>query len=248
MQQLVRTGGARVVNLDDLGDRSAAEADPDGFAAQYPRGLLAIDEIQRVPELLTSLRRQSIVTVAPGALSSRALPIFFRFVELRSRWLAAQRLFPLKVSVKTSSQVAALTSLPSHGRCLLAVCRPTTLALPAATISRLQQRRRSQKHAAEQAARGIAGYRATPSVFWLQTRPTSSASNTQIDWRRCSMSSRRGTLANLSPRASVARSMFQNDPFRHIFKRCAVCSLFGSFPAGQQHRQPRSVKPERCPH
>lgn len=27
MQQLVRTGGARVVNLDDLGDRSAAEAD-----------------------------------------------------------------------------------------------------------------------------------------------------------------------------------------------------------------------------
>lgn len=56
MHQLIRTHDARVVNLDDLGDRSAAEADPDGFAAQYPQGLLAIDEIQRVPELLISLK------------------------------------------------------------------------------------------------------------------------------------------------------------------------------------------------
>ncbi|WP_208322061.1 ATP-binding protein [Paramicrobacterium fandaimingii] len=56
MQQLIRNRDARVVNLDDLGDRSAAEADPDGFAAQYPQGLLAIDEIQRVPDLLTSLK------------------------------------------------------------------------------------------------------------------------------------------------------------------------------------------------
>lgn len=56
MQQLVQGRDARVVNLDDLGGRGAAESDPDGFAAQYPQGLLAIDEVQRVPELLTSLK------------------------------------------------------------------------------------------------------------------------------------------------------------------------------------------------
>ncbi|QIM16780.1 ATP-binding protein [Leucobacter insecticola] len=56
MQQLVQGRETRLVNLDNFGDRSAAQADPDGFASQYPQGLLAIDEIQRVPELLTSLK------------------------------------------------------------------------------------------------------------------------------------------------------------------------------------------------
>lgn len=56
MQQLIQERDVRIVNLDDLADRSAAAADPDGFAAQYTQGLLAIDEIQRVPELLTSLK------------------------------------------------------------------------------------------------------------------------------------------------------------------------------------------------
>ncbi|GAA1320474.1 ATP-binding protein [Leucobacter albus] len=56
MGQLIEDKHARVVNLDDLGDRNAAQADPDGFAAQFPEGILAVDEIQRVPELLTSLK------------------------------------------------------------------------------------------------------------------------------------------------------------------------------------------------
>jgi predicted AAA+ superfamily ATPase len=56
VQQLIQGRDARTVNLDDLVDRSAAEADPDGFARQFPQGLLAIDEVQRVPELLTSLK------------------------------------------------------------------------------------------------------------------------------------------------------------------------------------------------
>ncbi len=56
MQQLVRSREARLVSLDDTIDREAAEVDPDGFAAQYPQGLLAIDEIQRVPALLTALK------------------------------------------------------------------------------------------------------------------------------------------------------------------------------------------------
>lgn len=56
MSQLIQGRDVRVVNLDDLGDRAAAEADPDGFASQYSQGLLAIDEVQRVPDLLTSLK------------------------------------------------------------------------------------------------------------------------------------------------------------------------------------------------
>lgn len=56
MQQLIQARDARVVNLDDLAERGAAQADPDGFVSQYPQGTLAIDEVQRVPELLTSLK------------------------------------------------------------------------------------------------------------------------------------------------------------------------------------------------
>lgn len=56
MRQLVQGRDVRIVNLDDLTDRSAAAADPDGFAAQYTQGLLAIDDVQLVPELLTSLK------------------------------------------------------------------------------------------------------------------------------------------------------------------------------------------------
>ncbi|MDR1387602.1 MAG: ATP-binding protein [Propionibacteriaceae bacterium] len=56
MQQLVAGRDARVINLDIALDRTAAERDPDGFATQYPQGLLAIDEIQRAPALLLSLK------------------------------------------------------------------------------------------------------------------------------------------------------------------------------------------------
>lgn len=56
MQQLIAGRDARVINLDIAVDRAAAERDPDGFAMQYPQGTMAIDEIQRVPALLTSLK------------------------------------------------------------------------------------------------------------------------------------------------------------------------------------------------
>ncbi|MDJ1371869.1 ATP-binding protein [Gulosibacter molinativorax] len=56
MRELLSKFDARVFNLDDLSVRAAAEADPDEFANQFPQGLLAIDEIQRVPQLLTSLK------------------------------------------------------------------------------------------------------------------------------------------------------------------------------------------------
>jgi len=56
MRELLRDREARIVNLDSKVNREAAQADPDGFAAQYPNGTLAIDEIQRVPELLLSMK------------------------------------------------------------------------------------------------------------------------------------------------------------------------------------------------
>jgi predicted AAA+ superfamily ATPase len=56
LQQLVATRDARVTTMDLATDRLAAERDPDGFVAQYPKGTLAIDEIQRVPSLMTALK------------------------------------------------------------------------------------------------------------------------------------------------------------------------------------------------
>lgn len=56
MAQIIAGRGARVVNLDDAADRNVAERDPDAFVAQYPGGILAIDEAQRVPVLMTALK------------------------------------------------------------------------------------------------------------------------------------------------------------------------------------------------
>ncbi|MFT4166004.1 MAG: ATP-binding protein [Microlunatus sp.] len=56
MGQLLAGRDARVVNLDNAADREGAARDPDTFVAQYPKGILAIDEVQRVPELMTALK------------------------------------------------------------------------------------------------------------------------------------------------------------------------------------------------
>jgi predicted AAA+ superfamily ATPase len=47
---VARSAGARELYLDDKAVRAAAEADPSAFVRHD--GLLMIDEIQRVPELL----------------------------------------------------------------------------------------------------------------------------------------------------------------------------------------------------
>lgn len=46
----------RLVTLDEAITRAAAHADPVGFLAQASEGLLAIDEVQRVPELILALK------------------------------------------------------------------------------------------------------------------------------------------------------------------------------------------------
>lgn len=66
MRQLISDRDARVLNLDSAGVREAALRDPDGFVQQYPDGLLAIDEIQRVPELLLSVKNALEEDRRPG--------------------------------------------------------------------------------------------------------------------------------------------------------------------------------------
>lgn len=56
LHEVVAKTGGRAVTLDDEVVRATAQADPVGFVSQYPDGLLAIDEVQRVPELVLALK------------------------------------------------------------------------------------------------------------------------------------------------------------------------------------------------
>jgi predicted AAA+ superfamily ATPase len=56
---VARSAGARELYLDDQAVRAAAQADPSAFVRHD--GLLMIDEIQRVPELLLAIKRRWIV-------------------------------------------------------------------------------------------------------------------------------------------------------------------------------------------
>lgn len=59
-----RSPGARELYLDDQAVRAAAEADPSAFVRHD--GLLLIDEIQRVPELLLAIKREVDRDRSPG--------------------------------------------------------------------------------------------------------------------------------------------------------------------------------------
>ena len=55
-EQIAEERGGLVVTLDDADVRTFASDDPAGFVAQFPDGLLVIDEVQRVPELIIALK------------------------------------------------------------------------------------------------------------------------------------------------------------------------------------------------
>jgi len=61
---VARSAGARELFLDDQAVRAAAEADPSAFVRHD--GLLMIDEIQRVPELLLAIKREVDRDTRPG--------------------------------------------------------------------------------------------------------------------------------------------------------------------------------------
>lgn len=55
-QALARDRRALVLNLDERAIMLSARMDPDGFVRQHSDGLLVIDEVQRVPELLQAIK------------------------------------------------------------------------------------------------------------------------------------------------------------------------------------------------
>src|SRR6516165_4067312 len=61
---VARSVGARDLFLDDDAVRAAADADPSAFVRHD--GLLMIDEIQRVPELLLAIKREVDRDTRPG--------------------------------------------------------------------------------------------------------------------------------------------------------------------------------------
>ncbi len=64
--QVVALRHGRLVTLDDEVTRTAAELDPAGFVRQFPDGLLAIDEVQRVPALILALKMAVDADPRPG--------------------------------------------------------------------------------------------------------------------------------------------------------------------------------------
>lgn len=54
--QLLQNRSYRLLNLDNAATLQAAQTDPDGFVRQFPEGVVAIDEIQRVPALLRAIK------------------------------------------------------------------------------------------------------------------------------------------------------------------------------------------------
>lgn len=53
------------LTLDDIGSLESAQSDPDGFINQF-EGSIAIDEIQRVPDLLRAIKRSIDKNKSPG--------------------------------------------------------------------------------------------------------------------------------------------------------------------------------------
>jgi predicted AAA+ superfamily ATPase len=56
VSEIVDDVSGRLVSFDDEPTRLAAQADPVGFLHQHPDGPLAIDEVQRVPEMILALK------------------------------------------------------------------------------------------------------------------------------------------------------------------------------------------------
>ncbi|QRO81840.1 AAA family ATPase [Corynebacterium glucuronolyticum] len=54
--QLLLDRPSRFVNLDETSHLTSAREDPDGFVRMFPEGTLAIDEIQRAPELFRAIK------------------------------------------------------------------------------------------------------------------------------------------------------------------------------------------------
>jgi len=66
VQEILAHVGGQYVTLDDPSIRAAAQLDPVGFVMQNRAGLLAVDEVQRVPELMLALKLEVDRDPRPG--------------------------------------------------------------------------------------------------------------------------------------------------------------------------------------
>ncbi len=99
------------INLEDLENRSFAQDDPKGFLAQFPNGVV-IDEVQRVPELLSYIqvivdkKKQNGMYILTGSQN-------FLLMESVSQSLAGRvsifNLLPLSVSELKNAQLSKNT-------------------------------------------------------------------------------------------------------------------------------------------
>ncbi|WP_099222405.1 ATP-binding protein [Mycobacterium persicum] len=64
--EITRRLDGRLVTLDDDVTRTTAATDPYSFVRQFPDGLLTIDEVQRVPELVLALKTSVDANDRPG--------------------------------------------------------------------------------------------------------------------------------------------------------------------------------------
>jgi uncharacterized protein len=64
--EITRRVDGRLVTLDDDVTRTTAATDPHSFVRQFPHGLLTIDEVQRVPELVLALKATVDTNHRPG--------------------------------------------------------------------------------------------------------------------------------------------------------------------------------------
>lgn len=229
--QLAAERDARVVTLDSAVDRAAASADPDGFVDQYPRGLLAIDEVQRVPELLIALKRSADQHRAPG-----------RFLITGSSDLLAVQ--GGQESLAGRAQTIALEGfsrgeIEGHVEDFASFAWGLSRGDPPGNVDDLSRRDYLEmsvastfpelRHAsASVARRWLSNY--TDRVLSKDAAEVSG--NTRAAFGRCSHCSLRKTRRSLWPRTPHVNSMCRPDLSRLTCARYATYSSFENFRPG----------------
>lgn len=103
--------GKRYVTLEDLETREYAQNDPNGFLGQFPEGAV-LDEVQRVPNLFSSLQTIVDVRRTPGAFiltGSQQFGLFQSITQSLAGRVASVVLLPF-----SSEELKSARSLPSN--------------------------------------------------------------------------------------------------------------------------------------
>ena len=129
VRELVDDRGGRLLTLDDPATLARAAADPLGFLLEEPERLLAIDEVQRLPELILPLKYvvdrdtrpgRFLLTGSANLLRLPSMPDSFEGITRSaapgfwgSRWMSAMWSNSASRSAGCSGSIRTLT-MPSH--------------------------------------------------------------------------------------------------------------------------------------